>query len=462
MKVRLCTVASFIAATLAVSCQKNFMDESPEFNENNRITHTVSVGKALSELQSVIDAIGDPTRSGSSLKIQNIQVVRSNDLTRSYADSAEISGEADTLLYVVNFADSSGYAVLGADDRLEPVYVIGDHGSIDAEQFDLNVPVDDTTLLQQYYVPEDDDYLIAGIDPNLKNVLLTTWVDDERAVFDDGGIIGGGGGGNATTTEVGDWVVKNYVATMIRNKWHQRSPFNQFVPDDNGEHHAAGCVALAVSRVMAYCRYPENYCDWDAANCVYTYVANNTGTYTFFNGSFIEQRIVAQLISDVGDGCYTNYDYWGSTGSFSTPEKAKDFMNRIGYTATKHKRYDKSDEQRIYDNLLAGKPVLLSAISGVTGGHMWVIDGMIDRQREIKKVKNGSVESTKTESQLLYHCSWGWRNGKGDGYYISGIFSPYRGAVEFDKTLSENAGNRASTRKYHWHFRSITFDYPKK
>ncbi len=462
MKARLCTAASFIAAALAVSCQKNFTDESPEFNENHRITHTVTVEKALSELQSVIDAIGDPTRSGSSLKIQNIQVVRSNDLTRSYADSAEISGEADTLLYVVNFADSSGYAVLGADDRLEPIYVIGDHGSIDAEQFDLNVPVDDTTLLQQYYVPEDDDYLIAGVDPNLKDVLLTTWIDDERAVFDDGGIIGGGGGGNATTTEIGDWVVKNYVATMIRNKWHQDLPFNKFVPADNGRHHAAGCVALAVSRVMAYCRYPENYCDWNASDSVYTYINNGNGGYTQLAGSSASQDIVARLISNVGDGCCTNYDYLGSTSSFSTPEKAKDFMNRIGYTATKHKRYDKSDEQRIYDYLLAGKPVLLSAISGVTGGHMWIIDGMIDRQREIKKVKNGSVESIETESQLLYHCSWGWKYGIGDGYYISGIFSPFRGAVAFDETLGENAENWANSRKYHWHFRSITFDYPQK
>lgn len=462
MGVRIYAAVISAAMISAVSCQKNFSDDRPEFNNSTRITHTVSVEKAIAELQSVIDAIGDPTRSSSHLNIQNIQVVRSRNLTRSSTDSTEQTGAIDTLLYIVNFADSGGYAILGADDRLESVYVVGDHGSIDAEQFDINVPVDDTTLLQQYYVPEDDDYMIAGVDPSLKEVLLTTMIDEELVKFSDDGTVGGDGGGNTTTTEVGDWVVKNYVATMIRNKWHQGSPFNKFVPDDNGRHHAAGCVALAVSRVMAYCHYPEAYCDWNASDSVYIYINNGSGEYIEFKGDDTNIDIVAQLISDVGDGCCTNYDYLGSGNSFSTPEKAKNFMNKIGYTAVKHKYYNTSDEQRIYDNLLVGKPVLLSAISGVTGGHMWVIDGMIDRQREIRKVKNGSVESTETESQLLYHCSWGWQNGKGDGYYISGIFSPYRGAVEFDETLGENAAKYSDTRKYHWHFRSVTFDYPKK
>ena len=47
----------------------------------------------------------------------------------------------EELLYIVNFEDEAGYAILGADDRLEPVYAVVDEGSLTTEDFRYAVTV---------------------------------------------------------------------------------------------------------------------------------------------------------------------------------------------------------------------------------------------------------------------------------------------------------------------------------
>ena len=40
-----------------------------------------------------------------------------------------LQANVEELLYIVNFENEAGYAILGADDRLEPVYAVVDEGS---------------------------------------------------------------------------------------------------------------------------------------------------------------------------------------------------------------------------------------------------------------------------------------------------------------------------------------------
>ena len=54
---------------------------------------------------------------------------------------SEATADVEDLLYIVNFENEAGYAILGADDRLEPVYAVVDEGSLTTEEFRYAVTV---------------------------------------------------------------------------------------------------------------------------------------------------------------------------------------------------------------------------------------------------------------------------------------------------------------------------------
>ena len=93
--------------------------ENPPAAEN---PHAVPVEQALEELQSVLEEIDTPAEDGA--------------VTRS-----EATADVEDLLYIVNFENEAGYAILGADDRLEPVYAVVDEGSLTTEEFRYAVTV---------------------------------------------------------------------------------------------------------------------------------------------------------------------------------------------------------------------------------------------------------------------------------------------------------------------------------
>ena len=467
MKKSILVISMLVALVTTNSCQREESNVEPIKTIAEKHSHVVSIDDALEELYAVLDAIGEPTRSRNTIEIENIHIVSRGSTTRS-SDTLALNGSADTTLYLVNFADSSGYAVLGADDRLAPVYAVVDSGSINPEAFAINESPD-TSLVSNLYVAEEDEYLIGGAGDNFQNELIKEATDDEGYISDENGIIGAEGSGTSITTQTTPWS-QIVVPPMLKTKWSQRSPFNDKVPlnINTGNRNPAGCVAIAVARVMAYWQYPADYCRWDMVDSLLLYDPQ-CAAYEY--GDDEEREEVASLAFNVAEGCETKYGFaetWRPFDqdmqeySFSTPQRAVKFLNDIGYVAHKHKDYYASDEARIEANLNGGKPVLVSAFSGVWYGHMWVIDGLIKRERTIKTLTDGVVTSSKVEKQLLLHCCWGWYHGQGDGYYLSGIFSPYRGAMEFEESLGESAENSSDTRKYHWHFRTITYDIPRK
>ena len=56
---------------------------------------------------------------------------------------SEATADVEDLLYIVNFENEAGYAILGADDRLEPVYAVVDEGSLTTEEFRYAVTITD-------------------------------------------------------------------------------------------------------------------------------------------------------------------------------------------------------------------------------------------------------------------------------------------------------------------------------
>ena len=110
---------------LLVGCTSDLTTEEvpqPPSVPEQKISHVVPVEQALEDLQGLLEAIDAPAEDGA--------------VTRS-----EATADVEDLLYIVNFENEAGYAILGADDRLEPVYAVVDEGSLTTEEFRYAVTV---------------------------------------------------------------------------------------------------------------------------------------------------------------------------------------------------------------------------------------------------------------------------------------------------------------------------------
>ncbi|MFV0392583.1 MAG: C10 family peptidase [Paludibacteraceae bacterium] len=393
-------------------------------------------------------------------RIEKIDVVYRGMLNRGSSQKGQqrIPAQRDSLLYVVDFADNEGSAVLAADSRIsESVIAITEEGSVTEEihlLYESGVDYGDECLQNfNLYNQEENDYYVAREAPV---ALQYCYNYAEECIA--GGSFGGGANNTIVNTVTGSWTVNEKIYPKLKTAWHQRSPFNDAVPQtrwffwQSYKRGPAGCVPIAIAQIMAYHEFPKNLTcngyviDWTGVKDICTIY------YKLKKGTAYDEAAVAQLVSNIGGWCSTIYSPdWG----FALPRKARDCMSTFGYRNVV-RDYGYS-ETKVMDMLRNDNPVFIAAISNVVGGHAWVIDGFIDRNR-LKKGYNsaGSLVSTTTETQKLIHCNFGWKDGVCNGYYTSGIFNTKKGAVEqefFDSPAK-------SDNNFDWAFHIITYNNP--
>lgn len=403
---------SFLLIISAVACTTEEL-----FDDKNN-SSTIPVDEAVS----LLTAILPQTKSDSNLLIDEIITVPKS----SVIDGASSEG----LVYIVNFANDEGCAILAADRKLpDPIIAILDNGRMD-QYFKLHTP--------QTKSGSSQDSSGLFVEQLLLGYLLTEGGggDGNDGEGEDGGEgggngnIGGGSGGGSSS-----WINYLTINPMVPLLWEQGPPFNDLCPTNpSGQHKPAGCVPVAVAMLMTYRQTPTNlsindhYLDWDemwdVCNCS-SYLGSDTGIYD-----------VSLLIKTIGVFCET---YYTTNWSFTFPQKACDFLsmfagysnveNNIGY-----------DEQLVLSMLLNYKPVIICAISGVLDGHAWVVDGLIR-------------QATNTDNRELLHCNWGW-GGICNGYYVSGIFDTTQ-MDHNDPTYGDCTGSLEYD--FSWWYRIITY-----
>ena len=207
--------------------------------------------------------------------------------------------------------------------------------------------------------------------------------------------------------------------------WNQRSPFNDQCPTYNGSNHCvAGCVAIALSQIMFYHKYPTKgqgsisyktrindsgdsiYLSANFANSTYQW-SNMLGTYTS-SASSTQRSAAAQLVKDVGYACKMTYRSGNSTATSDDAHYAMITYFNYDKIALCVKRdfYVSNSEwdHLIYNELLNGRPVYYSGtVPAGSGGHAFVIDGC--------------------KTTGYFHVNWGWNNGT-DGYFLSTALNP--------------------------------------
>ena len=310
--------------------------------------------------------------------------------------------------YIFNTEGDKGYVIVSGDDRTTPILGYIDQGSFDPNK----VPANMKAWLENY--------------------------SQQIATLDEMGI---------TETYNESLTMKptrNSISPLITSHWDQGAPYWNHCPefldiDENGdtisEMAYTGCVATSMAQIMNYYKYPlactqtipsyemtyywnEDYyiTDTDPLDPIYFDWDNMKDNYTGAETQ-AEKDAVAWLM--LYAGCAARMNYGTSASSTSDPYIPTALNDYFNYDAKLVYRsdYEQGDwEEMIYQELLAGRPVIYNGRSGTGGGHSFVCDGYAYGD--------------------YYHINWGW-GGLGDGYFVLSVLNPYAGGGVASVTSAE-------------------------
>jgi hypothetical protein len=432
---------------LLIGCDNEIATPSNALEEQ-QTTYAIPLDEALNNLSSALENINaEQIKKGlrprtineidECIALSTQQVTGRNHLVKS-----NTTQKVDTALYIVNFANNQGYAILSASKKLpDDVLVIADKGYLTAaelmrEDEYSNLEID--TL--NPYCEEDDDYYV-GIDKNLTNKLVTNYYKKYSSDQIKTPV--------TYYYEYTSWKHHSSVAPLVRVKWHQDAPFNNLSPKRCGEPAPAGCVAIAVAQILSANKNVTKLngvtIDWATMNKL----PQPTGD---------DKDKIANWVRYIAKKCCMIYGcYKGKGYGLATPEKAKKFLKTLSpyKNVTKLKTFN---AQTAINMVKAGKPVFISAFHSTFDAHAWVIDGYLKQQRTrtTKSLSTNDVISTTTEYRELIHCNFGW-NGLADGYYTPGIFDISAGPIEIDPL--DKSKTKANGGKYYYWYRMIIYDF---
>lgn len=393
-------------------------------------TPEAAIAEAIDAMEA-LEAINH-TGAKSNRRVGDITAVRNPEF------GAKGNDLPDTMMYIVNFTDNMGYALVSADYRTSTIYALASEGSIDLSDdaneppalavFHANAETFYRQEIEHFHLPlpadgikDDDD---SPVPPTPKPVI---------------------------TMQYGPWETTQIISPLVPVQWGQGSPYNDNAPLlDDGTHAAAGCVATAIAQIMAYHRYPLSY-NWDEM-LKYKSIFDN------WQASITSKTEIARLFRTIGDNVGMQ---WGSQSGAYTSDAPKHF-NKMGYASTGvYMDYD-FDKTKI--SILDGIPIIIRGDAtqethtykkwflGKThteyryrDGHAWVIDGMINRRRKVEVFSDGMLTKSYYQYEQLLHCNWGW-NGTSNGYYNNGAFNTGTGPI-----IATSVDNY-STVDYHFQF----------
>lgn len=474
----------FVALSLA-NCQHEPAVQPVAEADKTIPSYHVPREKALAELNSFLADVdaNNTTRGGKIRQIKDVTPIlgdKFQNATRVSEDEA--AAAIDTLLYLVNFEDEEGYAVLSAVDFLAPIIAVTDQGSADSSF--IAYPMEDVLLLEldDYCVDYDEDEIQEELDDLESTITFPTdsltiglnsdeheitrtnietnaanhalrfvkrmvsdycdykMIDHQHTDGDWGNNGGSGSNENGGSSGTNEWVVLDQVIPMLTTKWDQVHPFNVFCPTKNNSTEAdlhgrapVGCVAVALGQLIAYNQYPYRIGMLDVS-------------WPIIFADTIDYSHVAEYLYALGGRLFLRMDY-GKFHSSSNVYRAVKTLEALGYSnVSKVAGYN---ETVIISYLKTDRPFFIRAVSPKSESftnkrtaHAWIIDGFIQRQR------NDHIE-------VMMHCNMGL-GGECNGYYASGMFETTSVMDKNGNHIGENSERFNFCKNY----KSLRYDKP--
>ena len=325
---------------------------------------------------------------GASISEQNIQQAKARS-------RGGVTPQQTTPYYIFNFNDSTGYAIVGGDDRMPAIVGYSDKGTLNPD----NLPVNLKSFLAAYKATIES--VEKGDTSAVKNVKA------------------------AMKREAGSYTP---IAPLLGGiEWSQNAPFNNLCPKYDGKHNAVtGCVATAMAQIMRYWKYPSSLLEGIPAYVSHRYnipidsIPNGIG-YDWdnmpekYNGDFTNNQAfaVATLMQHIGAS--VKMDYGPESGAYDK-DVIPALTHYFGYDKDIIKMLDRTNfewedwNKILQDELGKKRPMYYSGYTFFEG-HAFVCDGM--------------------DSDGYYHINWGW--GADNGYFDITILSPGDNFIRYNR-----------------------------
>lgn len=209
--------------------------------------------------------------------------------------------------------------------------------------------------------------------------------------------------------------------------WTQEYPYNNNCPEIGGTHTLLGCVATAMSTIMAYYKYPEqgkgtssytwngktlkgdfssHSYRWDRIRPTYPYINYADSVENLFSPE--ESQEVAKLCYDVALSIQTSFGTQTSNSLYTVQRGLHAFVNHFSYDPNVQVLYrnyfSRAEWLSILQKEIAeNRPVFYRGGETALSGHVFIADGYD---------KDGYI-----------HFDFGW-GGVANGYYHIAAISP--------------------------------------
>lgn len=354
-----------------------------------------------------IAMLGDtPTRAGARRMI---------DPSRTHAFvKATTRSEEDTLFYVVNFIDSTGFALVDANmESPAPLIAVTEQGNY--------TPGEVTNSGFDLYMDMLSQNSTRGIIPDVEidslphpSIIIGTEIEEGYT----------------------DWVS---VGPLVAVSWGQGQqtyshlyPYNWYCRDMEDNICPAGCTAVALAHIFSAHHYPI-YCEVtfdDDDNDNHESLMLNWLEINRHHGGYVPNcslctdqihETIQLLFREIGERADIRYM---KNRSGTTDLKVRQALSAFGYNNSGLHDYAYSLVKADLDSYC---PVYMSGeCAGVEySGHSWVLDGYKSRQYYKYVYERTHFERRLVSATLLnynyLHINWGY-NGNNNGYFASGVF----------------------------------------
>lgn len=419
--------------------------DGPEERTSESSMHAVPIDTAIANLYSFLSEI-NPESTKSAAEQKTISSVSPIKLSSIKTKSDIEEPDVDNLVYLINFENNGGYAMVAADDRIEEdVLMYIESGSLSEEELiDACAEGDSSATFQGYpttgpgiitdedgqkyinpntfepYDEESGDTYIGdftmedGSDSSKVKVtvramipLTFEYAQNEITRTDSGNRLDNDSEEIVEKYELGETIKSVRVQPMLAqfSFWGQDYPFNRYSPTVRkwlllGESRLAdaGCVPLAIAKILAYIRFPE-------------YLAIN-GVAIDWNSMSVNDtqcESAARLIRWVGECSYSLYT-WNYTATL--PSLSANFLaNDMHFNNVEYCDYDTAEVTKMLDK---GCPLFVSSLPRLgplsfdfANAHGWNIDGYYLKKydRTTNYYKNGILSTPSPRPFPLYMCT---------------------------------------------------------
>ncbi len=452
-----------LISLLGWSCQKDQeqltpVDPVPEVEDIALAESSLSLNQALNNLNFVYRNFEGKAQVAK--RIRKVDVITRGELTDPLTRALTRSeGDEDLpLLYVVNYENDEGFALLGADMQVPPIISIGDEGNFSTQEY-LDFVNSGT---EEVFTDSDSDANVQ----NLQFALVSNALEPRLIVFPPVTP-----GVTFPIYEYSDTAVLVKCWPLLRTKWEQGNPYNFYCTEEiDGEEvqYVAGCVPVAVAQVVASLAYHQNFrqpsykVEEDGMEYylpLETIAKAITDTmkyapYQYTNGSLA----IAESIKAIGVAVDANY---GTQSTSAFGQKVFDFLESLGINAEGASTRTLSPlTEEIAFNMIVNKnlPLYTQASrikeDGSPTGHAFVLDGWL--RLEYSQSGGSVFIETSRFCFNLAHVNFGY-GGNYDGYYLLDGFDMT--ATEFDDYVEEGDNPKPSlNRNYNLSIRCIPFN----